>query len=199
MRWSCLKNNRLLYICLTDTRKPIVRGWKKTICIYETILPTKSQPKLSSMNIIYQPILIEKEYQSSMHILASSWAYWATARGDLKIKGGTWKSYFLPSDNIRATVLHPDHEENEEAIGEADAKQSVDEKAADVFLRMYVYVRKTMWTVKLLTCSYRRTPCGQNPSGWATRWSCQGPVKCQFHIFEYRFSSTPLEEDMRQE
>ena len=111
-------------------------GEKKTICIYETILPTKSQPKLSSMNIIYQPILIEKEYQSSMHILASSWAYWATARGDLKIKGGTWKSYLLPSDKIRATVLHPDHEENEEAIGEADAKQSVDEKAADVFLRM---------------------------------------------------------------
>ena len=43
----------------------------------------------------------------------------------------------LPSDNIRATVLHPDHEENEEAIREADAKQSVDEKACDVFLLMW--------------------------------------------------------------
>ena len=82
------------------------------------------------------PTLIEIEYQSLMHILASSWAYWAAARGDLKINGGTWKSYFLPSDNIRATVLHPDHEENEEAIRKADAKQSVDEKACDVFLRM---------------------------------------------------------------
>ena len=35
------------------------------------------------------------------------------------------------------TVLHPDHEENEEAIREADAKQSVDEKACDVFLLMW--------------------------------------------------------------
>ena len=38
---------------------------------------------------------------------------------------------------MRATVLHPDHEENEEAIREADAKQSVDEKACDVFLLMW--------------------------------------------------------------
>ena len=47
---------------------------------------------------------------------------------------------------MRATVLHPDHEENEEAIGEADAKQSVDEKSADVFLRMCrkATIRKTM-------------------------------------------------------
>ena len=115
------KNYRLLYICLTDTRKPIAKGWKKAICIHQMILPT----------------LIEIEYQSLMHILASSWAYWAAARGDLKINGGTWKSYFLPSDNIWATVLHPDHEENEEAIGEADAKQSVNEKAADAFLCMF--------------------------------------------------------------
>ena len=133
-----------------------------------------------------------------MHVLASSWAYWAAARGDLKINGGTWKSYFLPSDNIRVTVLHPDHEENEEAIREADAKQSVDEKAYDLVLREWRknYRKKDHVSE---TCSYRRTPCGQNPSGWATRWSCQGPVKCPFDIFEYIFSSTPLGEDKKQE
>ena len=88
-----------------------------------------------------------------MHILASSWAYWAAARGDLKINGGTWKSYFLPSDNIRATVLHPDHEENEEAIGEADAKQSVDEKACDVFLDALASLDLKLWVGDWFTFS----------------------------------------------
>ena len=38
-------------IYLTDTRKPIARGWKKAICIHQMILPTQSQLELSSNNI----------------------------------------------------------------------------------------------------------------------------------------------------
>ena len=53
----------------------------------------------------------------------------------------TWKILTTGASQLTAgplcTVLHPDHEENEEAIREADAKQSVDEKACDVFLLMW--------------------------------------------------------------
>ena len=130
-----------------------------------------------------------------MHSLASSWAYWATARGDLKIKGGTWKSYFLPSDNIWAIVLHPDHEENEEAIREADAKQSVDEKASDVFLLMWRkdHVNFGVRPVHIEEHHVDKTLLIEPPVSLVkVLWNA-------YSIFLIHYLSTPLEEDTKQE